>query len=148
MGLFKIYQWASGTKAEFAQTFGDNEYLRKPADNFWRSLENSALWLILIFLILGIFCSVSYYTWYNNLPGRHYKPLHWVGWLIVCCISAFLISIGVEFLLLKTNLDNAGIVISKVSLCNALYASGVYFLISLVWCNCFTTNACKFLKFK
>lgn len=146
MKLFSIYQWMSGTKADFLKTFSDNKNLRQEAEKFWSSLEATAPYLIIIFLILGIGCAVLYYTWYNNQPGRHYKPSHWLGWLGVCFISVLVVSIGVEFLLLNTNLPNTEIVISKVSLCNALYASVVYFLTSFICCNSVTTNAYKLFK--
>ena len=148
MGLFKIYELASGTKADFAKTFGDNEVLRQQADIFWRSLENSAPWLIITCLSLTILFVALYYKWYNNIPGRHYKPSHWFYWQIICFVFVGLGSFLVENLLLNLNLKGTTEIIINVSLLNAAIAFILYLLISIGWCNIGKTNAYKFFKLK
>lgn len=147
MGLFKIYELASGTKADFVKTFGDNDNLRQQADIFWRNLENTAPYLIAIGLVLSFFFARSYYTWYNNQPGRHYKPSHWFVGQLICfgtvCLGSFLM----ENLLLNLSLKGTMGIVINVSFFNALIAFILYLIISVIWCNIRKTNAYKYFKF-
>ena len=147
MKLLKIYSWIAGSKSDFIKSFRDNEALYQQAKNFWTNLDKSSLLLIAIFIVLGIFCAFYYYKPYNNKPGRHYTIQHWVGFLILTFIVTLLVTFGSEYLIAEPNLKGAVGLEIKIAIGNAIYASAIYFITSLVWCNIGTTNAYRFLKF-
>lgn len=147
MKLLKIYSWIAGSKSDFIKSFRDNEALYQQAKNFWTNLDKSSLLLIAIFIVLGIFCAFYYYKPYNNKPGRHYTIRHWVGFLILTFVVTFLVTFGSEYLIAEPKLKGAVGLEIKIAIGNAIYASAIYFITSLVWCNIGTTNAYRFLKF-
>lgn len=147
MKLLKLYSWITGTMADFTKHFSENKALYDQAKGFWNKLENSSSVIVLIFLILGIAWAAYYYTSYNNSPGRHYTPKHWILLLLATVVVTFLVTLGVEYLAVKPKIDGAFLLEVKIAIANALYAAFAYLLTSIVWCNKFPTNAYKMFKF-
>ena len=147
MKLLKLYSWIAGSLADFTKPFKENEALYKQAKAFWDKLENSSLVIVLIFLVLGIAWAAYYYTSYNNNPGRHYTPKHWILMLLFTAVVTFLVTLGFEYLAVEPKINGAFLLEVKIAIGNALYAAFAYLLTSIVWCNTLPTNAYKMFKF-
>ena len=146
MKFINLYKWIAGSMNDFAKPFRENEALYNQAKSFWRHLESSSAFIIAIFLVLGFAFAIWYYSAYNNNPGRHYHPKYWLIFLACVFGATFLLTWGFEFIAVKPTLDGALMVQLKIAFANAIYATGLYFLISLIWCNFLPTNACRLFK--
>ena len=147
MKLLKLYSWITGTMADFAKPFSENKALYNQAKGFWNKLENNSLLIVLIFLVLGFAWAAYYQTSYNNSPGRHYTPKHWILLLLTTVIVTFLVTLGFEYLAVEPKINGAFLLEVKIAIANALYAAFIYLLTSIVWCNTLSTNAYKMFKF-
>lgn len=146
MGIEKIF-FLLPTKGKFLNGFAHNEQLKTQADNVWRQLDGLSPVLLIACVVIGIGLAVFYYTAYNEMPGRHYKVKHWLLWGVISFALTLIATAIIEYVGIKTNLKSG--ISSLYWLCainNALYSLILYFLTSVVWCNCFRTNAYKFLK--
>ena len=147
MKLLDLYEWIAGSMSSFTKPFQENEALFNQAKAFWRHLEGSTMITIAIFVVLGILLAVIYYKPYNDKPGRHYRPTHWLLFLIVTFVLTLLVTWGYEYVAVKPVLYGALMLEFKVSLGNAIYATALYFVTSLVWCVALPTNAYRLFKF-
>ena len=148
MKLLSLYKWAVGSMADFTSQFQDNEVLFNQARAYWNKLEASSIIVLIIFLVLGISMSISYYLPYNNHPGRHYKPIYWLYFWGGTFVLAFLLTWCYVHYAVSSNLSGVPMLQLKLALGNALYASGLDFLCSWIWCQFnLPTNACRIFKF-
>lgn len=147
MKLLKLYSWITGTMADFAKPFSENKALYNQAKGFWNKLENFSLIIVLIFLILGIAWAAYYYTSYNNSPGRHYTPKHWILLLLATVVVTFFVTLGFEYLAVEPKINGAFLLEVKIAIANALYAALAYLITSIIWCNTLPTNAYRMFKF-
>lgn len=131
---------------DFVNQFRNNEVLYNQARAYWNKMESSSVIILIIFLVLGISLAIFYYQPYNNKPGRHYTPKHWLIFLGVTFLSTFLITWGFEYFAFKTSLDGATMLHIKIALGNAIYASLLYFVVSVIWCLWLPTNAYRIFK--
>ena len=146
MKLLELYRPFAGSKTDFIKPFRDNDSLYYQAISFWNSLENVSVIILLIGVVMGSALAAYYYTIYNNSPGRHYKPWHWLLWMVITLLSVFLLTWLFELLAVKPKLDGAFVLEGKIAFGNALYAVLLYLLISYVWCMALPTNAYRFLS--
>lgn len=136
----------AGTQNDFTRQFNGNEQLYNQAKAFWNGLDAS-MWIVVIaMIVIGIGLAAYYYTAYNNKPGRHYKPTHWIVFLGVTFIATLLVSLGIQYVLCPPKLNGAQTLELNIALGNSLYACIVYFVTSVVWCNAFPTNAYRIFK--
>jgi hypothetical protein len=137
------------SKGKFLNQFANNENLKNQANAVWHSLEDIAPFLLAITVVVGAGLAAYYYTSFNNQPGRHYKVKYWGIFAIVSLVLTFVVTMGTEYLLIKTNMKN-GItsLYLKCAISNAIYGIGLYLLTSIVWCNWGRTNAYRLFKFK
>ena len=148
MKLFTLYKWIAGSQNDFTRQFQDNEQLYNQARLFWNNIGGS-LWIVLgCALILGIGIAAYYYTIYNNVPGRHYKPLKWLIFLLITFIVTIVISVVIESLLCDPKLKGAWNLELMISVGNSLYACLIYIFTSVIWCNVGPTNAYRIFKIK
>lgn len=147
MKILPLYKWIAGSQNDFTSQFSNNEQLFNQAKSFWNKLEGSMTIVVIATIVLGILWAIYYYSSYNNAPGRHYKPQHWLIFLAVTFISTLLITLGIEYFMVEPKLKGAFSLELMVSIGNAVYASIVYFLSSVIWCNAFPTNAYRLFKF-
>lgn len=147
MKLLKLYSYFAGTMPDFASQFKNNESLYKQAIAFWNKMEGFSIFIVLLFVIMGILMAFLYYGPYNKQPGRHYTPYHWLGFLAATFILTFLVTLGFEYFAASPRLNGAMFLQTKIAFGNALYASSLYFITSFVWCNWLPTNAYRLLKF-
>jgi len=147
MKLLKLYSWIAGNMADFAKPFSENKALYNQAKGFWNKLENSSFVIVLIFLVLGIALAACYYTSYNNNPGRHYTPKHWILMLLVTVVVTFLVTLGFEYFAVEPKINGAFLLEVKIAIGNAVYAALAYLLTSIFWCNTLPTNAYRLFKF-
>lgn len=147
MKLLSFYKWIAGSMADFASQFNDNEILFNQARAYWSKLEASSVIVLVIFLVLGIAMAIYYYQPYNNSPGRHYKPIHWLYFLGGTFVLTFLLTWCYVHFAVPSSLNGVSMLQSKLALGNALYAAGLYFFCSWIWCQFnLPTNACRILK--
>lgn len=151
MKTLDLYKWIAGTKSDFIRPFQREDLEENPlldqAKSFWDNLENTGLVIIAIFVVLGILSAVIYYGPYNNKPGRHYRPTHWLVFLFLTFVITFGFTWGMEAIMVNPKLDGASMLEMKIALGNAIYASGLFFLTSVVWCMALPTNAYRLFKF-
>lgn len=146
MKLLTLYRWFIGTMHQFISQYQNNETFYNQARTFWNNLESKSLFVIIIFIIAGIAFAAYYYTGFNNMPGRHYKPKYWWIFMAVTFVIALLFTFLFLYFAVPPSLNNSGWLEFKLSLGNALYATVIYAITSLVWCNAFPTNAYRYLK--
>lgn len=142
-----LYEWIAGSMSNFTRLFQENEALFNQAKSFWRHLDGSMMVVIAIFIVLGIALAATYYKPYNDKPGRHYRPTHWLIFLAITFILAFAVTWGFEYIAVKPVLKGAVMLEMKIALGNAIYASVLYIVTSVVWCNALPTNAYRLFKF-
>ena len=146
--MIKLYTWFAGSFNDFAKTFRENENLFAQARSFWKQLDQSSLLFFILGLAVALIVVISYYTWFNNQAGRHYKPKYWWLGMLLAAVAVFSFTLGLEVLVAYPRLDGAFVVELKIALCNVLYGLGLYIVISFIWCNFFPTNAYRYLKLK
>lgn len=142
-----LYEWIAGSMSNFTKPFQENEALFNQAKSFWRHLDGSMMVVIAIFIVLGIALAITYYKPYNDKPGRHYRPTHWLIFLAITFVLTFSVTWGFEYIAVKPVLKGAAMLEMKIALGNAIYASVLYFVTSVVWCNALPTNAYRLFKF-
>ncbi len=147
MKLLKIYSWLAGTMSDFTAPYRNDEILYNQASAFWRKLDNNSIGFVIAMLVIGVLLAYYYYGPFNNKPGRKYTP-KW--WGIMCGLTAgmtFFITLVLEYFAAKPTMQGAWSVEIKVAMCNAIYASVVYFLASVIVCQSnIKTNAYKLFK--
>ena len=149
MSLFNnLYGWLLPKQAEFLNHYKGNDQQFNMARQLWNSLDQSAVFFLAIFVVLGILISAYYYGPYNKRPGRHYKVSKWLLWLIVAAAACFVVTLGVGLLCAETKLAAKYGLVLRIAAENTIYAVGMYFIFSFIRCNIRTwkTNAYRFLK--
>lgn len=146
MKLKYLYYWIIGKKAAFVNSFGDNEQLRAQAQAFWKHLESGTWFYLIAFIVIAALFAYLYYKPYNNLPGRHFRPRHWVIFGVISLIVTFLVTLLLAYLMATPKLPGAFVIELKIAFANMIYAAGVYLLCSLAFCLSGKTNA--YIPFK
>lgn len=146
MKLLSLYKPFTGPMTDFTNSFINKEHLYNQSTAFCKKLEGSSLIILIIMLFLGIFMAFCYYQPYNNVPGRHYRPQHWLYFLVGTFVLTFLATIGFEYIAIPPKLDGAFVLELRIALGNAIYSSALYFFVSFLWCNYGPTNACRIFK--
>lgn len=140
MKLLNIYQPAIQNERAFVNSFNDN--LQDIARHFWRDMNGVAPFFIVTAIVIGIAVCYYYYGPYNNKPGRHYKPSHWVGFMFISFLATLFVTDIVEHVLVKTTLNGAGMTMFWIALQNAVYSIlFVYLPMSVFWCKFLKTKA-------
>ena len=148
MKLLKLYQWITGTMADFTKPFQDNDALYKQAQAFWKQLDVSSIIFVAIFLLLGIVMASIYYKPFNDKPGRHYKPKYWIYFLLTTFVLTLLVTLGCECAIAQPKLDGSFVLELKIAVANAIYSSFIYIFVSWIWCQFnLPTNAYRLIKF-
>lgn len=148
MDLSTFYGWFGVNSASLIDANKDNNM----GDSAMTAWANLSQWTLLFFVgmvLISFLSAIYYYTEYNNLPKRHYTPKQW----LLVGLGTIALIFGLTFIcaycLEKTDAINGLIALElKLSLCNSLYAAGIYFLVSFIWCNVpeLPTNAYRILK--
>lgn len=147
MKLLDLYEWATGSMSNFTKPFQENEVLFAQAKSFWRSLEGITMVTIVLFVVIGILSAIIYYKPYNDRPGRHYRPTHWFAFLGVTFFLTLLATWGFEYVAVRPMLKGATILEFKIAFGNAIYATVLFIVTSVIWCYTLPTNAYRLLKF-
>ncbi|MBQ2886743.1 MAG: hypothetical protein IJE43_23755 [Alphaproteobacteria bacterium] len=148
MKLLKLYQWITGTMADFTKPFQNNDALYKQAQAFWKQLDVSSIIFVAIFLLLGIVMASIYYKPFNDKPGRHYKPKYWIYFLLTTFVLTLLVTLGCECAIAQPKLDGSFVLELKIAVANAIYSSFIYIFVSWIWCQFnLPTNAYRLIKF-
>lgn len=147
MQVLSLYKWIAGSAANFTSQFKNNENLFNQARAYWSKLEASSVIVLATFIVLGIAMAITYYQPYNNAPGRHYKPAHWLKFFGGTFVVTLLLTWGYLHFAAPSSINGVSVLHLKIALGNALYASGLYFICSWIWCQFnLPTNACRIFK--
>lgn len=146
MKLLYLYKWIAGSMTDFTNQFKHNETLYQQARAWWGKLESFSFFILLI-SVLGILFACYYYMPYNERPNRHYKPKHWFIFMFITLIFTGLITFLFEYIAVEPQLQGSLGVEIKIAIGNAMYATLLYFITSVIWCNWLPTNAYRLLKF-
>lgn len=146
MKLLYLYKWIAGSMTDFTNQFKDNEILYQQARAWWGHLESISIFILLI-SVLGIFFAYFYYRPYNEMPKRHYKPKYWLIFMAITLFFTGLITFLFEYIAVEPRLQGSLGVELKIAIGNAMYATLLYFVTSVIWCNWLPTNAYRLLKF-
>lgn len=146
------FDWITGPQNAFLLPYRDNEALFARAQEFWHSLQNYEVGLIICALVVGILFAILYYTAWNKIArpgGYHYRIRHWfLFWgvsFIICFAGSFYLYDFVKYK--NINSIAQGFQFS-LSFCNGILCLIIFFIVSLLWCNWGKTNAYPFLKFR
>ena len=148
MDLSTFYGWFGVNSSSLIDANKDNN-MGDAAMIAWANLSQWAILFFVGMVLLSFGLAFYYYREYNNKPKRHYTPKQWLLMGLVAIASVFVLTFICAFCLEKTDAINGLIVLElKFSLCNSLYAAGIYLLVSFIWCNVqdLPTNAYRFLK--
>lgn len=147
MKLLNLYKWLVGSMTDFINQFKNNQALYQQARAWWGQLESYSFIIVLIAAFLGIFLAACYYKPYNERPGRHYKPKYWLIFMAITLFFTGLITFLFEYIAVEPRLQGSLGVELKIAFGNAMYATLLYFVTSVIWCNWLPTNAYRLLKF-
>ena len=150
MGMLNfLYGWVLPNQAQYLNGYKNNEQLYNMARSFWNGLDSASIYFLISTIVVAILLACYYYYGYNKLPGRKYKVSHWTLWLGVTAVVTILFTLVLGSVMVSSTLPDKGEFILKISLINGLYASAVYFIVSVIICNLpVPTNAYRFLKIK
>lgn len=143
-----FYKWLTGSESDFLRQFQDNDYMYGQAQAFWSQLNGTMVFVLIAMLLVGILMALFYYWPFNNWAGRLYRVRYWSIFMGGTYVLTLFVTIGIEYILCRPELDGTKGLEIKVALANALYASIVYFITSVIWCNFLPTNAYRFFKFQ
>ena len=146
MDLSTFYIGVSSTKLADAN---NSNGMRDAALNAWTHLSQYTLVFLMICVAFGIGLAVYYYTGYNNQPKRHYLPKKWlfVGLKTVGLVFILTIALAIAFQR-PDNIEGLLMMEIQIAFDNLLYAAGLYFFVSVIWCNFpqLPTNAYRYFK--
>lgn len=148
MDLSTFYGWFGVNSASLIDANKDNNM----GDSAMIAWANLSQWTILFFagmVISAVIFVVYYYTDFNNQPKRHYTPNQWMIMGLIMIAWVFVMTFGCAYCIERIDAINGLIALElKLSLCNTIYAAGIYLLVSFIWCNVpeLPTNAYRILK--
>ena len=148
MDLSTFYGWFGVNSSSLIDANKDNN-MGDAAMIAWANLSQWAILFFVGMVLLSFGLAFYYYREYNNKPKRHYTPKQWLLMGLSAIASVFVLTFICAFCLEKTDAINGLIALElKLSLCNSLYAAGIYLLVSFIWCNVpeLPTNAYRILK--
>lgn len=143
MKLISFYKYFVGTESQFLDKYPPET--QDIAQSFWNGLNDSCLFLILYFVLVSTILCISYFTWYNEMPGRHYKRSHWFGFYIATLLISFFGTALIGYLLNKTSLNGSAYLIWRIALGNLVYSFLLYGFLSLGWFWKLPTNAYRLI---
>lgn len=147
MGMLNLYDWGLPNQAEHLARYKDNEPLYNMARVLWADLNSASMYFLVTAVVVAIVAACYYYYGYNKLPGRKYKVSHWAIWIGITAAVTILLTMVLGNVMVSSTLKEQVGFILRISLINGLYASAVYFIVSIVICNLpVPTNAYRFLK--
>lgn len=148
MDLATFYGWLGVSSTSLADA-NNNNGMRNAALTAWSHLSQYVLVFFLLMVVFSIGMAIYYYTDYNNQPKRHYTPKQWLFVGIVSLVIVFFITLVLAYVIQKPgNIEGLFMLELKLALANTIYATGLYFLTSAIWCNIpqLPTNAYRFFK--
>ena len=149
MKIVDLYGWGLPHQAEFLSHFKGNDAQLRLAQQLWAELDSCTVWFMITFIVVAIVSAVIYYGPYNNRPERHYMVKHWLLWMAIAGGVAFVISFLIGAIGVNSPMTSFKYpLVLYISSMNILYSIGVYFVMSLYFCNVNfpKTNAYRFLK--
>lgn len=127
INLLTVLTWT--TKKAYLANYADNESAKKAATRLWNAIESVEIFLIIAMMVLTVVICLWYFFPYNNDPGRHYHPKHWVKFGFSNLIVVFITTIGLCWMLTPNPSFNFGLLV-KIGFINTFYALVLYYIIS------------------
>ena len=143
MKLISIYRLFVGTETKFLDRYPKDT--QDIAQTFWNDLNSACLFfLILLFGVSILFCAF-YFTAWNNMPRRHYRPSHWIGAYIITFLVVFFCTVALGYMLTNTSLNGSASLIWDIAFGNAVYSFIIFGLLSIAWFLWLPTNAYRLI---
>ena len=139
MVTLAILSWFTSRK-DFLGLYKDSEAARNMAIRFWESAEQTEILAFGLMLILSVLICWIYYFPFNNMPGRHYKPIYMFAFMGAAIVAVLILSF-LLFLCLVDNSQFNGGFLAKLSVVNAIYCIIAFFLVAIIICKSGKSNA-------
>lgn len=130
INILTVLTWFTSKKAYLAN-YADNESAKKAATRLWNSIDGGDWIPFVIMIVLTVLYCWGYFFPYNNIPGRHYRPVHWFGFGLCNFVSVFLITFIVCYMLVPNPGFDIWLLV-KVAFVNTLIALILYYIISTI----------------
>lgn len=143
MKLICLYKLFVGTESKFLDKYPPET--QDIAQSFWNSLNSSCLFFVIFLLGVSILFCAFYFTAYNEMPGRHYKRVHWIGFYIGTLLVSFFGTAELGYLLNNTSLNGSASLIWDIAFGNLVYSFFIYGVLSCIWFLFLPTNAYRLI---
>ena len=144
-----MYWWVNQKK--FLRNFSEDETKLQQARRFWKSLEETDLWVWIVIILLTSIVCIYYYTWFNNTCrpfGYHYRRRYWAGTLLIWWVLLFVCICCIDQFVLYVGLSGSNDILWTRRVSAIGWSTCIYILLSIIWCSCLPTNAYRWFKFK
>lgn len=143
MKLIGLYKLFVGTESEFLDKYPIET--QDIAQRFWNSLNSSCLFFVMFLLAVSTLLCAFYFTAYNEMPGRHYKRNHWIGFYIGTLLVSFFGTAVLGYLLNNTSLNGSSSLIWDIAFGNLVFSILIYGVLSCIWFMFLPTNAYRLI---
>lgn len=143
MKLIDLYKPFVGTESKFLDSVPQGS--QDIAESYWDSLNSACLFIVIFLLLASIGSCVSYFTWYNDIPGRHYKRTHWWGFFIFNAVFSVLGTAALGYILTSPTVKGSSWLIWDIALGNCIYAVAIFVILSVIWWLFLPTNAYRLI---
>lgn len=143
MKLISIYRFFVGKETQFLD--GYPKETQDIAQTFWNELNSACMFfLIYLFGVSILFCAF-YFTAWNEMPGRHYRPSHWICAYAITLLVVFFGTAALGYMRTNTSLNGSASLIWDIALGNVVYSFFIFGLLSIVWFLWLPTNAYRLI---
>lgn len=142
--LIKAYKWIVGTESKFTDSLEPST--REAGEMYWNTLDKSCLALLLYMAVLSIGMCILYFTYYNTIPGRHYRRTHWIGFYLIMAILSALGTGLLGYIMATPTVKGSGWLIFDIAVGNLLYSILAFGILSVIWWMFLPTNAYRLIK--
>ena len=144
MRYIEAYRPFTGSEAKFLDRVPEGS--QEIAENYWLSLDSKCLSFLIILIAITIIGCVSYFTVYNEQPGRHYRITHWLCFYIGTIIIVLLGTAGLGYWFCPPTINGSGELIWDIAIGNLVYSTIIFGLLSIFWWLFLPTNAYRIIN--
>lgn len=142
--LIKLYEWIVKTESNFLDNLDESTI--DAGDTYWKNLDKSCLVFLMFMVVISIVMCIGYFTTYNKMPGRHYRPTHWLVFYIATILTSSIGTGLIGYFLAKPTIKGSGWLLFDIAVGNLLYSFLIFGALSIIWWLFLPTNAYRLLK--
>lgn len=135
MTLSDLFTWTYlGQDSRALRDYQDDEQIYIAVNQFFNTIDGTSVWLLIISLTLPIAICLLYHLWFNNKPGRHYRPRFQLLFFAIAAVATFVMSLIIERLivLVPDVESNLGVFLLLVSLGAMCFGMFVYVVTAIL----------------